>query len=117
MTPDAWGWSMVEEIPPAEVAERMQRSPSAVLLLDVREPYERELAKIDPSVHIPMSEIPERAEELPRDREIVVYCHGGARSAMVAGFLEAKGFARVANLTGGIDAWSLTVDPRVPRYS
>lgn len=108
---------MVEEIEPETVAEKLRADPKAVLLLDVREPYERDLARIEPSMHIPMAEIPDRAEELPRDREIVVYCHGGTRSAMVAGFLEARGFERVANLSGGIDAWSVTVDPKVPRYS
>jgi rhodanese-related sulfurtransferase len=108
---------MVEELAPEEVAAKIRQDPTAVVLLDVREPFEREIARIEPSVHIPMAEVPTRAEELPRDREIIVYCHGGTRSAMVAGFLEAKGYARVANLSGGIDAWSVRVDRRVPRYS
>jgi rhodanese-related sulfurtransferase len=107
---------MVEELSPREVSERLKSTPSQVLLLDVREPDERETARIDPSIHIPMREVPERLAEIPRDREIVVYCHGGTRSAMIAGFLEGKGYRRVANLGGGIDAWSRTVDPKVPRY-
>jgi len=107
---------MVEELSPTEVAARVKANPKGVLLLDVREPNERELAHIEPSLFIPMREVPNRLEEIPKDREVVVYCHGGARSAMIAGFLESRGYARVANLSGGIDAWSRTVDPKVPRY-
>ena len=107
---------MVRELSPEEVAQRIRGSASDVLLLDVREPDERELAFIDPSVHIPLREVPDRLSELPRDREIVVYCHSGTRSAMIAGFLELHGFHDVANLRGGIDAWSRKVDPKVPRY-
>jgi len=108
---------MVEELTPREVAAKLRRDPTGTVLLDVREPFERAIAKIEPSIHIPMGEIADRTEEVPREGEVIVYCHSGTRSAMVAGFLEASGFARVANLSGGIDAWSLTVDPKVPRYS
>jgi len=107
---------MLTEVEPTEVARRLKTSPEKIVLLDVREPYERALAVILPSVHIPMGEIPERTDEIPKDREIVVYCHSGSRSMMVAGFLEARGFPSVANLAGGIDAWSVEVDPSVPRY-
>jgi sulfur-carrier protein adenylyltransferase/sulfurtransferase len=107
---------MVEELSATEVAARMKAAPKDVVLLDVREPYERDLARIEPSLHIPMRDVPQRLAEIPPDRELVVYCHGGARSAMIAGFLESRGYARVANLSGGIDAWSRTVDPKVPRY-
>jgi len=108
---------MVAELSPTVVAERLRTAPDRLVLLDVREPYERDLAAIEPSIHIPMQEVPERTQELPNDREIVVYCHAGTRSAMVAAFLEAHGFRAVSNLEGGIDAWSRTVDPAVPRYS
>lgn len=107
---------MVEELSAHEVAARLKAKPATVLLLDVREPDERETARIEPSLHIPMREVPDRLDELPSDREIIVYCHGGTRSAMIAGFLEGKGYRSVANLHGGIDAWSRTVDPKVPRY-
>jgi sulfur-carrier protein adenylyltransferase/sulfurtransferase len=107
---------MVEEWDAEELAHRLKSGGAPIVLLDVREPFERELAVIEPSVHIPMGEVPERVDELPRDRPIVVYCHGGGRSAMIAGFLEGQGFTHVANLTGGIDAWSVLVDPKVPRY-
>ncbi len=107
---------MVEELSPQEVAEKLKHGPGRVLLLDVREPDERELAAIEPSLHIPMRDVPQRLSELPKEREVVVYCHSGTRSAMIAAFLEGKGYPNVANLSGGIDAWSRKVDPKVPRY-
>lgn len=107
---------MVKEIEPTEVARRLRADPGKVLLLDVREPFEREIAAIQPSVHIPMAEIPSRTGEIPQDRELIVYCHGGTRSLMVGMFLENHGFRQVRNLSGGIDAWSVEVDPSVPRY-
>jgi rhodanese-related sulfurtransferase len=107
---------MVASVSPVQLAERLRNAPSDVVLLDVREPDEREYARIEPSMHIPLYEIARRVAEIPRDREVVVYCHSGSRSAMVAGYLESQGFDRVANLTGGIDAWSRRVDPSVPRY-
>ncbi|MGI0054676.1 MAG: rhodanese-like domain-containing protein [Thermoplasmata archaeon] len=108
---------MVGRITPSEVAKRLAADPDALFLLDVREPDEREVAVIEPSLHIPMGEVMERLADIPREREIVVYCHMGARSEMIASFLEAEGYANVLNLTGGIDAWSAEVDPAVPRYS
>jgi len=107
---------MVENLDPVEVARRLKERPGATVLLDVREPYEREAAVIEPSLHIPMNEVPARLPEIPKDREVIVYCHTGARSMMVAGYLSAHGHRAVANLAGGIDAWSVMVDPRVPRY-
>ncbi len=107
---------MVVPLSPKELAHRLKEAPDRYVLLDVREPDERAVARIDPSVFIPMDEVPHRLGELPHDHEIVVYCHSGTRSALVAGFLEARGYRRVSNLTGGIDGWSRHVDPAVPRY-
>lgn len=107
---------MVEELAPREVAERLKKESKSLVLLDVREGWERETARIEPSLHIPMNDVPDRLDELPKDRTLVVYCHHGSRSQSVAGYLEGEGFPRVANLHGGIDAWSLTVDKKVPRY-
>lgn len=107
---------MVDQLSPKEVERRLRSESKDLVLLDVREAWERETANIEPSLHIPMDDIPDRYSELPRDRDVVVYCHHGGRSEMVAGFLEGQGFTRVINLRGGIDAWSLTVDPEVPRY-
>jgi len=85
------------------------------LVLDVREPWEIEKASLAGITAIPMREIPARAAELPREREIVAVCHHGGRSMQVAMFLEQQGF-RLHNLTGGMDAWSREIDPAVPRY-
>jgi len=85
------------------------------LVLDVREPWEIEKASLAGITAIPMREIPARAAELPREREIVAVCHHGGRSMQVAMFLEQQGL-RLHNLTGGMDAWSREIDPAVPRY-
>ena len=106
---------MVEELAPEEVAHRLAGA-GKIVLLDVREDWERAQAVIEPSLHIPMQQIAQRWKELPREVPIVVYCHGGTRSAIVAGFLASQGLTQVANLSGGVDAWSIKVDPSVPRY-
>ncbi len=107
---------MVADLPPSEVARRLAEAPEQTVLLDVRETWEREIASLPGSLHIPMQEILSRWTELPRDRGIVVYCHSGVRSWMVAAFLEGHGLPSIANLQGGIDRWSLEVDPKVRRY-
>ena len=107
---------MIPEVSPTEVARQLETAPERLVLLDVREPHERTFATIDPSIHIPMYEVPRRLDEIPKDGHVVVYCHGGARSQLVALFLQERGFASVANLAGGIDAWSVLVDAKVPRY-
>jgi rhodanese-related sulfurtransferase len=90
------------------------------LLLDVREPWEAQLARISiPGVSeklLPMGEIPARFEELDPLQPVVAYCHHGMRSLQVVAFLQRQGFDSVYNLAGGIDAWSQEVDPGVPRY-
>jgi rhodanese-related sulfurtransferase len=85
-------------------------------ILDVREPWEVERSALAQAVMIPMRDIPARAGELDRQRPWVVFCHHGARSMQVGLYLEAQGFADVSNLAGGINAWSMLVDPSVPRY-
>lgn len=107
---------MIAQIAPVDLARKRQTAPEDILLLDVREPYEREFAVIEPSLHIPMGQLSERVREVPRDREVVVYCHHGVRSNVVAAYLDTLGFPRVSNLAGGIDRWSVEVDPRIPRY-
>lgn len=86
------------------------------LLLDVREPHELAICRIAGSTDIPMRTLPSRLHDLPRDRAILVLCHHGGRSDRVARFLRQQGFDRVANVTGGIDAWALSVDPSLRRY-
>lgn len=87
-----------------------------VLLLDVREPWEVAVAKIDGSQHIPLGEIGSRFTEIDLATPVVCYCHMGVRSLQATLFLQQRGFQNVRNLAGGIDAWSVQVDPTVPRY-
>ncbi len=87
-----------------------------VFLLDVREPHEYALAKLDGSVLIPLGELPNSLSQLDQNAEIVAYCHKGMRSADAVGFLLQQGFANVKNLIGGIEAWSIEIDQSVPRY-
>ena len=103
------------QISPPQVKQLLDAGQS-IVLLDVREPEEVALVRIGGAVHIPMGDIPSRVHELDPDADIVVYCHHGIRSASVAAFLMQRDFASVANLSGGIDAWSETVDPSLPRY-
>ncbi len=105
----------IEEILPQELKSRLEQG-DGPLVLDVREAWEVELASIPGATHIPMGDIPSRLSELDPERATVVICHHGVRSAQVAVYLAGQGFERVANLSGGIDGWSLAVDPRVARY-
>ena len=88
------------------------------VLLDCREADEVATAKIAGSLHIPMREIPARLAELEPHRQgrVVVHCHHGGRSQRVTHYLRQQGFPQVQNMSGGIDDWSLKVDPAVPRY-
>ncbi len=90
------------------------------LLLDVREPWEVALARIEVPglawMHVPMGEVPARLQELEPEQPVAVYCHHGMRSLQVVAFLSRQGFDVVYNLAGGIDAWSREIDPTVPRY-
>ena len=104
----------IEEISPTET-EQLLQSGADVTLLDVREPWEAEIASLPGAVLIPLGELPDRVGELDPDREVIAYCHGGVRSLRAAGVLQAAGL-RVRSMAGGIDGWSRAVDPDVPRY-
>jgi len=107
----------VGSVSAAEVAAR-RGAGQDLLLLDVREQGEYEACRIEGSRLIPLSELEGRLVEIAgwRQRPVVVHCHHGGRSAMACELLMRHGFERVENLDGGIEAWSLTVDPEVPRY-
>lgn len=111
------GGSGVPEITPAQLAEKL-RSTRPPRLLDVRGPNEHAIAKLEGATLIPLGELAQRAGEIEawKSDEVVVYCHGGVRSLRGAGILKQLGFANVASLAGGIDRWSVEVDPKVPRY-
>ena len=105
------------EIQPAEVSSLREKNASFTLL-DVREPWEYQAARIEGSVHMPMGEVPTRAhQELDPDAHIVVVCHHGVRSMNVTNWLRQQGFEKVQSMRGGIDAWSRDVDAKVPRYT
>lgn len=111
---------MIDQVRPADLAAWFAQGADATpVLLDVREPWELQTASVSPAgftlVAIPMNEVPGRLAELGEGQRIACLCHHGARSQRVAAFLNQNGFDQLANVAGGIDAWS-THDPSVPRY-
>lgn len=113
---------MPSETLPIEVdvatVQQLLSSGADFTLLDCREPSEYDAAHIDGATLIPMREIPGKLAELEslRQAHIVVHCHHGGRSLRVTHWLREQGFPNVQNMTGGIDAWSQLIDPKVPRY-
>ncbi len=96
--------------------ERWQRGTSPPAILDVREPWERDICAFAGSIDVPMAELPGRLDELPGDRVVVVICHHGMRSLQVTQWLRAQGRDRAYNLQGGIDAWASQIDASMKRY-
>ena len=108
---------MLEPEITAEAYAKLRHEDKAPLLLDVREPWEVHTAGLPEAKLMPMGEIPSRAhQELDPDQPIVVLCHHGARSLSVTMWLRNQGFEHVQSLAGGIDRWSRSIDPTVPRY-
>lgn len=111
---------MIEDLTPDQVAARLASPDTTPLIVDVREPWERERASIAGSLHVPLATLPSRLDELPSDRDVIVFCHHGTRSRQAVMWLAAQGFGedpqRLSNLAGGIDAWSRTVDPTIEQY-
>ncbi len=106
---------MVENFSPTEIAA-LRDAGESWQLLDVREPWEIEIASVPQSIRIPMADILSRQSELDAGQPVAVLCHSGGRSAKVADFLATQGFSRVANIAGGIDAWALELDDSLARY-
>ena len=108
--------SMIEyEITPTEAVLLLQHGKAR--LIDVREPWEYQTASIEGSVLMPMGDIPSRAhQELDPDDRLLILCHHGARSLSVTNWLRQQGFEASQSVAGGIEAWSTSVDPKVPRY-
>ncbi len=106
------------EIQPDDLATLQQNTgDGAFLLLDVREPWEYEVARLEGSVSMPMGDVPSRAHaELDPDQRIIAICHHGVRSLSVATWLRNQGFEQAQSLAGGVDAWSATIDLKLPRY-
>jgi adenylyltransferase/sulfurtransferase len=105
----------VREITPRDLASRLARGDD-IMLLDVREPAEWAVARIDGARLIPLATLQRAASSLDRSREIVVHCHHGIRSLAAVRYLRAEGFERIWNLAGGIARWSSEVDAAVPQY-
>ncbi len=106
----------MRQITATELSQCLRNGEASPLLLDVREPHEFGYCHIQGSVNIPMGQISARLAELDPQRETVVICHHGMRSAQVANFLIGKGFANVINLAGGVAAWAGQVDASMPTY-
>jgi len=99
-----------------DVASAAELFRAGTLLIDVREPNEVAVVQIAGNKHIPIRDIPARTAEIPRDRQVLILCHHGGRSARVTQFLRSAGWDNVTNVAGGIDAWALQVDPTLARY-
>lgn len=110
--PHGYPFRVEFEIEPMRARELLN---AGCVLLDVRTEEEVRTARIEPSLHVPLAELPERVVELPEDAAIVTLCHHGVRSLKAAQLLREQGFA-ARSLAGGIDLWSQSVDPSVPRY-
>lgn len=106
------------EISVEETRDLLASRPDDTMLVDVREPFEHQTARIDGAEFIPMRQIPEHvgAATLPRDKHLLIHCHHGGRSLRVTEYLRAQGYPRVTNVAGGIHAWSQRIDPSVPTY-
>ena len=104
----------IREITPTELQQLLagENPPS---LIDVREEGEAAICSIDGSTLIPMNTLPQRLPELPRDRPVVLYCHGGMRSMMAGQWLSQQGFEALS-LAGGIDRWAVEIEPEMARY-
>jgi len=111
---------MIEQVRPADWDDWLRAQAARPLVLDVREPWEVRTASVTPRgfdlLAMPMNEVPARLAELPADRPIACLCHHGMRSQQVALFLAQSGYDDVANVAGGIEAWSRDHDPTVARY-
>jgi rhodanese-related sulfurtransferase len=104
------------EIRPEDVKAALEKG-EAFTLLDVREPWESEVARIERSKLIPMGDVPARAhQELDPDERIIAYCHRGIRSLNVVNWLRQQGFENAQSMAGGIDRWSRVIDPKIPTY-
>jgi rhodanese-related sulfurtransferase len=103
------------EILPSEVKQRLDRG-EKMMLIDVREPHEYAICHIEGAVLIPMGTIPANLQKLDSGEDVICFCHHGMRSMDVANWLRAQGVQSARSMAGGIDRWSLEIDPNVPRY-
>lgn len=102
------------EVTPTEARSLVQESNA--LIIDVREKWELELCRIAGTHHIPLQDLPQRRDEVPADRPVIINCHHGMRSMQAVSWLRQQGYDNVTNLHGGIDLWSQEIDSSVARY-
>ncbi|RKU39022.1 hypothetical protein C6496_03790 [Candidatus Poribacteria bacterium] len=105
----------IPEISVQELKEKLDTDAS-VLLIDVREPSEYDIAHIEGAWLISLNTLPDHIDSIPAEQEIVVYCHHGQRSLSATAYLHQNGFSDAKNLAGGIDQWAAEIDPTLPRY-
>jgi rhodanese-related sulfurtransferase len=103
------------EITPNEVKQRLDKG-EKLMLIDVREPHEHAICNIAGAVLIPMGTIPANLQKLDVDEDVICFCHHGMRSLDVANWLRSRGVGTAKSMAGGIDRWSVEIDPKVPRY-
>ena len=106
----------MREMDAATLRQYLERCDTPPLLLDVRQPWEFDVCRIEGSQLIPMGQLPRKLAELDPEQETVVICHHGIRSRSVGRFLEQQGFSKVINLSGGVDQWAKQVDNTMPTY-
>lgn len=107
---------MIQQLSVTELEEKLDQKSDKLVVLDVREPWERNICALPEATAIPMREVPARAEELPKDAELVIMCHHGIRSQQVALYLERVGFDKLHNVVGGIAAWAREIDTKMQTY-
>ncbi len=106
---------MYGDVTPVELKAELEAG-KELFLLDVREPHELEISKIDGIVAIPMGEVPARMSEIPKDADIVVICRSGGRSGTISEFLTENGYTNVRNMVTGMNGYVTSVDPSQPTY-
>ncbi len=106
----------MRELNARQLRDYLADSDADPLLLDVREPWEYQICRIDGSQLIPMGQLPAAMNALDKQRETVVICHHGVRSRQVAMYLDYQGFSNIINLAGGVDGWARDVDHQMPTY-
>ncbi len=116
--PPRWPFQEGLEISVPEAASKLSSGDEGFVLIDIREPDELAVASIGGAVHIPMGDIPSKINQLEADEDttIAVICHSGRRSLKAAMFMQQQGLAGARSVAGGIDWWSLRIDPSIPRY-
>ena len=116
--PPRWHFQEGLEISVPETAKRFKEGDQDFVLIDIREPEELQICSIENALHIPMGDLPSRINEIDADEDttIALICHSGRRSLNATIFLHQQGLAGARSVAGGIDWWSLRIDPSVPRY-